>query len=40
VNDQPKTLVDMEADPDERVPRDFDREEVRKKFDLPPDNTE
>jgi tetratricopeptide (TPR) repeat protein len=38
VNDQPKTLVDMEANPDERVPRNFDREEVRKKFELPPDN--
>jgi tetratricopeptide (TPR) repeat protein len=37
VSDQPKTLIDMEANPDERVPRDFDREEVRKKYDLPPD---
>jgi hypothetical protein len=37
VSDQPKTLVDMEANPDERVPRDFDREAVRKKYDLPPD---
>jgi type 1 glutamine amidotransferase len=38
VSDQPKTLVDMEANPDERVPRDFDREAVRKKYDLPPDS--
>jgi tetratricopeptide (TPR) repeat protein len=38
VNDEPKTLVDMEANPDERVPRDFDREAVRKKYDLPPDS--
>jgi tetratricopeptide (TPR) repeat protein len=37
VSDEPKTLVDMEANPDERVPRDFDREAVRKKYDLPPD---
>jgi tetratricopeptide (TPR) repeat protein len=38
VNDEPKTLVDMEANPDERVPRDFDRDAVRKKYDLPPDS--
>jgi tetratricopeptide (TPR) repeat protein len=38
VSDQPKTLADMEANPDERVPRDFDREAVREKYDLPADS--
>jgi tetratricopeptide (TPR) repeat protein len=38
VSDQPKTLAEMEANPDERVPHNFDREAVRKKYDLPPDS--
>jgi type 1 glutamine amidotransferase len=39
VTDEPQTLVDLEANPDEEVPAEFDREAVRKKFDLPADNT-
>jgi tetratricopeptide (TPR) repeat protein len=39
VVDQPKTLTDMEANPDEDVPPDFDREAIRKQYDLPSDRT-
>jgi tetratricopeptide (TPR) repeat protein len=35
--DQPKTLADLESNPDEEVPPDFDREVIRKQYDLPPD---
>jgi type 1 glutamine amidotransferase len=38
VSDAPKTLVDMEANHDEQPPRRFDREAIRKKFHLPPDD--
>ena len=38
VSDAPKTLADMEANHDERPPRRFDREEIRKQFHLPPDD--
>ncbi len=38
VRDQPKTLADMESNSDENVPADFDREAIRKKYDLPPDD--
>ncbi|MCI0331883.1 MAG: ThuA domain-containing protein [Planctomycetes bacterium] len=38
VGDQPKTLADMESNPDESVPADFDREAIRKKYRLPPDD--
>jgi hypothetical protein len=37
VDDDPKTLKDMESNPDEDVPPDFDREDIRKQYDLPPD---
>lgn len=37
VADAPKTLKDMESNPDEDAPPDFDREAIRKQFDLPPD---
>lgn len=37
VSDQPKTLADLEANPDEEIPADFNREEIRKSFSLPPD---
>lgn len=37
VSDQPKTLTDLESDPDEDVPSDFDREAIRKEFHLPQD---
>jgi hypothetical protein len=40
VGDEPKTLADMESNPDEDVPADFDREAVREKYDLPPDNAD
>ena len=35
---QPKTLADMESNHDERPPARFDREEIRKKYKLPPDD--
>ena len=35
VKDQPKTLADMESNHDEDPPADYDREEIRKKYDLP-----
>jgi hypothetical protein len=38
VVDQPKTLTDMESNPDEEAPSDFDREAIRKQYDLPPDD--
>jgi tetratricopeptide (TPR) repeat protein len=38
VTDQPKTLKDMESNPDDDVPADFDREAIRKQYDLPPDD--
>jgi tetratricopeptide (TPR) repeat protein len=38
VADEAKTLQDMESNPDEDVPADFDREAVRKEFHLPPDD--
>lgn len=37
VSDQPKTLADMEANSDEEIPADFDREEIRKSYSLPAD---
>lgn len=37
VSDKPKTLVDLEANQDDNVPRNYDREEIRKKFHLPAD---
>lgn len=37
VSDQPKTLADMEANSDEKIPADFDREEIRKSYSLPAD---
>jgi hypothetical protein len=37
VADEPKTLVDLESNPDEEVPADFDRETIRKEFHLPAD---
>jgi hypothetical protein len=37
VGDAPKTLSDMESNHDERPPRDFDREAIREKYNLPPD---
>jgi hypothetical protein len=38
VVDQAKTLTDMEENPDEDVPADFDREVIRKEYGLPPDD--
>lgn len=38
VSDQPKTLADLEANQDETPPANFDREAIRKKYKLPPDN--
>jgi type 1 glutamine amidotransferase len=35
VRDRPKTMADMEANHDEKAPRNFDREALRKKFQLP-----
>ena len=35
VVDQPKTMADMEANPDEKPPKNFDREAIRKQFKLP-----
>jgi tetratricopeptide (TPR) repeat protein len=40
VSDRPKSLADMESNPDEEVPSDFDREAVRNRFRLPPDEAE
>ena len=40
VSDQPKTLAEMELNKDEDVPADYDREAIRKEFDLPPDDDE
>lgn len=37
VHDQPKTLQELEADQDETPPANFNREQVRKQFKLPPD---
>jgi type 1 glutamine amidotransferase len=37
VSDKPKTMADMESNHDEKPPADFDREAIRKKFDLPKD---
>jgi Trehalose utilisation len=37
VQDKPKTMADMEANHDEPVPPNFDREAIRKKYHLPPD---
>jgi trehalose utilization protein len=39
VTDAPKTFVDLESNPDEEVPADFDREAIRKEFKLPAGNT-
>jgi type 1 glutamine amidotransferase len=38
VGDQPKTLAEMESNQDEDAPVDFDREAIREKYQLPPDN--
>lgn len=38
VQDKPKTMADMEANHDEPVPANFDREAIRKKYHLPPDD--
>ncbi len=38
VSDAPKTLADMESNHDERPAARFDREAVRKKYNLPPDD--
>ena len=38
VTDEPKTLVDLESNRDEEVPAKFDREAIRKEFQLPADN--
>jgi hypothetical protein len=38
VDDQPKTLVEMEANIDEPAPSDFDREAIRKTYELAPDD--
>jgi type 1 glutamine amidotransferase len=35
VRDRPKTMADMEANHDEKPPKKFDREVIRKKFHLP-----
>ena len=40
ISDQPKTLADMESNHDEDVPADFDREAIRRKYSLPPDDAE
>lgn len=37
VGDAPKTLVELEANQDEKPPQDYDRETVRKEFHLPAD---
>jgi type 1 glutamine amidotransferase len=37
VSDPPKSLREMESNHDEEPPADFDREAVRKQFNLPPD---
>jgi type 1 glutamine amidotransferase len=37
VSDAPKTLADMESNHDEEPAADFDREAIRKKYELPPD---
>jgi len=39
ISDQPKTLADMESNADEKVPADFDREAIRKKYRLLPDDS-
>ncbi len=38
VSDQPKTLVELESNQDEEPPANFDRESIRKQFNLPPDD--
>ncbi len=37
VMDRPKTLADMEANHDEEPPADYDREAIRREYNLPPD---
>lgn len=37
VSDAPKTLAELEANQDEKQPKDFDREKIRKEFHLPAD---
>ncbi len=37
VHDRPKTMADMEANHDEEPPANFDREAIRKKYNLPND---
>ena len=37
IQDQPKTLQDLEANADEEPPKNFDREKIRQQFKLPPD---
>jgi type 1 glutamine amidotransferase len=37
VSDAPKTMADMESNHDENPPADFDREEIREKYNLAPD---
>jgi hypothetical protein len=36
--DQPKTLKDMESNADDDLPADFNRETIRKQYNLPPDD--
>lgn len=40
ISDQAKTLADMESNHDEEVPADFDREAIRKNYNLPPDDAD
>ncbi len=40
IDDQPKSLAEMESNHDEAPPADFDREAIRKQYDLPPDEAE
>lgn len=37
VRDNPKSFRDLEADQDDKIPKDFDREAIRKKFRVPDD---
>jgi type 1 glutamine amidotransferase len=40
ISDSPKTLAEMESNHDERPPADFNREAVREKYNLPPDDAQ
>jgi tetratricopeptide (TPR) repeat protein len=40
ISDQSKTMADMEMNHDEEAPTDFDREAIRKKYDLQPDDAD